>query len=169
LLITVDTMPMPTISISTHSSRLLSSVTLAVALATSIVACSSTDGGVSAATEATTTENVGSVRQALDEETCSSTEGISGAFIEACLLAGGDRVACSSGSAMCCRPCVAGEGCTSHCFDRISDVREAEPTKDRASSGDPPPDTIGPKYEPKAVTYPGVSGDGSGSVDSVKK
>jgi hypothetical protein len=72
---------------------------------------------------------------------CTSSRDVPGTFIDACLLAGGSEVRCSSGTSMCCRPCTAAEDCDTACFDRVEDVREA-PKDDHVDPKDPPPDRL---------------------------
>jgi hypothetical protein len=67
-------------------------------------------------------ENTRSVAQAISG-TCTNGEA-DGTFVEHCVLAGGSETRCSGGTAMCCRSCGDGEGCTTACFDRTEDVRE---------------------------------------------
>jgi hypothetical protein len=76
---------------------------------------------------------------------CTSSRDVPGTFIEACLLAGGSEVRCSSGTSMCCRACTAEEDCDTACFDRVEDVREAPPKEDHVDPKDPPPDRLDPK------------------------
>jgi hypothetical protein len=109
--------------------------TSALVLALSIAACAAPpDEGANGAVR------IQQTKQAL--KNCTSSSDVPGRFIDACLLAGGSEVRCSSGTSMCCRKCTADEDCDTACFDRVEDVREA-PKDDHADPGDPPPGTIG--------------------------